>query len=150
MGPVLLEIHGHHFPGRSWHVEGEPCHNLHVGLQVRRDPAGLVPGDSDAAVWSAEIEVVDRSEGVDFRGPAVQGPRGRRFVYLAWGDVGADGSFAMVRRAKLMLDDLMSVAGLADPDRRVVARVDLTDECGGPRCARLRPPALQLGGADPR
>jgi hypothetical protein len=123
MGFVLLEIHGHHFPGRSWHVDGEPCHHLHVGLQVRHDPAGLVPGDSDAAVWSAEIEVVDRGEGADFRGPPC--------------------------KAKLMLDDLTSVAGLGDPGRRVVARVDLTDECGGPRCARLRAPALQLGGADP-
>ena len=28
--------------------------------------------------------------------------------------------------------------------RQVIARVDLTDDCGGPRCARLRPPALSL------
>jgi hypothetical protein len=105
---VLLEIHGHHFPGRTWQVEGRPCHNLHVGLQVLRDPTGLVPGDSDTAIWSTEIEIVDLSEGADFRGPAVQGRRGSRFIYLTWGDVRPDGSFAMVRRAKLMLDDLTS------------------------------------------
>jgi len=29
-------------------------------------------------------------------------------------------------------------------DTRVIAQVDLTDECGGPRCARLRPPALAV------
>lgn len=141
---MLLEIHGYNLPGRSWHLDGQPCHNVHVGLQVRRDPAGLVPGDSDAAEWSTEIEIVDREGRVDFRGPAVQGRPGDRFVYLTWGDVRPDGSFAMVRRAKLMFDDIAALPGLTDPDRRVVARVDLTDDCGGPRCARLRPPALQL------
>jgi hypothetical protein len=63
-----------------------------------------------------------------------RGP-GARFVYLTWGDVAADGSFTMFRRAKLKH---------ADDTWQVIARVDLTDECGGPRCARLRPPALTL------
>jgi hypothetical protein len=35
------------------------------------------------------------------------------------------------------------VAGAGDTGQ-VIARVDLTDDCGGPRCARLRPPALTL------
>jgi hypothetical protein len=141
---VLLEIHGHHFPGRSWHVDGEPCHNLHVGLQVRRDPDSLVPGDSLAAVWSTQIEVLERGGEVDFRGPAVQGKRGARFAYLTWGDVRPDATFVIVRRAKLMLDDLLVFDPLANPDQAVVARVDLTDDRGGPRCARLSPPALEL------
>ena len=41
--------------------------------------------------------------GVDLRGPAVHGRKGERFLYLTWGDVGADDSFAMFRRAKLMI-----------------------------------------------
>lgn len=49
-GAVLLEIRGHHFPGRSWHLDTGPCDNVHVGIQVRRDPADLVPGDSEDAV----------------------------------------------------------------------------------------------------
>lgn len=134
---MLLEIHGHNFPGRSWHLDTGPCDNVHVGIQVRKEPADLVPGDSRSAVWRTEIEVVDRDGESDFRGPAVHGSRGARFVYLTWGDVGRDGSFTMFRRAKLMLDDLPR----AD---EVIASVDLTDERGGPRCARLRPPALRL------
>ena len=141
---MLLEIHGHHFPGRFWHVDAEPCDNLHVGLQVRRDPTDLVRGDTETAVWSTDIEVVERPEGLDFCGPAVQGRPGSRFVYLTWGNVGPDDSFTMVRRAKLMLDDLIDITALTDPGLRVVAHVDLTDECGGPRCARLRPPAVQV------
>ncbi len=108
-----------------------------------------MPGDSESAVWSTTIEVLDRPDHpdagrIDFRGPAVQGKRGSRFVYLTWGDVRPDGTFVLVRRAKLMLDDLLPFDPLADPDQTVVARVDLTDECGGPRCARLRAPALEL------
>lgn len=145
MGLVLLEIHGHHLPGRSWHLEDGPCHNVHVGIQVGRDPSGLVPGDSPSADWQLEIEVLERDSGTDFRGAAVQGRRGARFVYLTWGDLDDAGDFTMFRRAKLMLDDLAPlVSEGGGPDQHVVATVDLTDERGGPRCARLRPPALQI------
>lgn len=141
---VLLEIHGYHFPGRSWHIDGRACHNVHVGIQVGREPADLVPGDSDEAVWRVDLNVVEGDDGLDFRGPAVQGRRGERFVYLTWGDVSAEGAFTMFRRAKLMLADLATVVRADRPHQRLVARIDLTDECGGPRCARLRPPALEF------
>jgi len=138
---VLLKILGHHLPGRSWDVDGRPCGNVHVGIQVGREPAELVPGDADAATWTTEVTVRTLDDGaLDFRGPAVQGRRGERFVYLTWGDVGTDGSFDMFRRAKLMLDDVAAVA----VDGQVTASVHLTDQHGGPRCARLRPPALEL------
>ena len=84
-----------------------------------------------------DVELVERDGERDFRGPAVQGRRGERFVYLTWGEV-RDGTFSMFRRAKLMLDDVPDSAG-----EIVTARVDLTDECGMPRCARLRAPALE-------
>lgn len=87
---MLLEIRGHHFPGRFWHVDADPCDNLHVGLQVHRDATDLVRGDTETAVWSTDI------------------------------------------------------TALTDPGLRVMAHVDLTDEYGGPRCARLRPPAVQV------
>ena len=76
----------------------------------------------------------------------MQGKRGERFVYLTWGDLAAGGAFRMFRRAKLMLDliDDATIANANDDGRRLVATVDLTDERGGPRCARLRPPALAL------
>lgn len=138
---MWLEIRGHHLPGRSW---GEHP-NVHVGIQLGREPASLVAGDEASATWSTEIRVRDRAGDPDFAGPAVQGRPGERFVYLTWGNVADDGSFAMFRRAKLMLADVASlVSSPPDADCRVVATVDLTDECGGPRCARLRPPALTL------
>jgi hypothetical protein len=139
--PMLLQIQGHHLPGRVWRTRDEYYDNIHVGIQVGREPRDLVRADAESSSWTIPIEVVPRGDGLDFRGAAVQGRPGARFVYLTWGDIGEDGSFAMFRRAKLMLTDL---APLAPDAQRVIARVDLTDECGAPRCARLKPPALTL------
>ncbi|MBA3743711.1 DUF5990 family protein [Sporichthya sp.] len=131
----MVEIRGHNFPGRAWGVYA----NVHCGIQLGREPVELVAGDVVSAVWTISIEVLP---GPDFRGPAVQGKKGERFVYLTWGEVGADGTFTMFRRAKLMLADVAAAArSSAD---RVVATVDLSDSCGAPRCARLKPPVLSL------
>jgi hypothetical protein len=119
--------------------------NVHVGVQVRRDPDGLVPGDARSASWDVEVGlVVDRDGAIDFRGPAVHGTRGERFLYLTWGDVGDGGTFEMFRRAKLMLHRIEpSLVREADrQDVALVATVELTDERGGPRCARVVPPAI--------
>lgn len=143
---VLLTILGHHLPGRSWDVDGRPCGNVHVGIQIGREPAELVLADADTATWTTEITMRTLDDGsLDFRGPAVQGRRGERFVYLTWGDVGAAGSFSMFRRAKLMLEDVGAVAAESgNANGQVTASVHLTDDCGGPRCARLRAPALEV------
>ena len=116
--------------------------NVHVGVQVRRDAAHLVRADEPEASWDVEVEVVRKAD-LDFRGPAVQGKRGDRFIYLTWGDVGPNGSFEMFRRAKLMLDrvepQLIESAIEADC---LEATVDLTGDDGGPLCARVDPPAV--------
>lgn len=127
---MRLVIRGQNFPGRNCGSYA----NIHVGLQVKREPVDLVPGDAAAAEWVTEI----RTDDGDFRGPAVQGKKGARFVYLTWGTVEGD-AFTMFRRAKLMLADLPTEHG------EVTVDVDLTDECGMPRCARLKPPAIQIG-----
>jgi hypothetical protein len=142
---MLLQIQGHHLPGRVWHAEDVVHENVHVGIQVGTEPRELVRGDAKTTDWTVPLEVVARDSGLDFRGPAVQGRRGARFVYLTWGDVGADGSFTMFRRAKLMLADLEPFVADA---QTVTARVHLTDDRGGPRCARLESPALTLARAD--
>jgi len=141
---MLLEILGHHLPGRSW--RSGDCHydNVHVGIQVGKNPHDLVRADAKTSSWAVPIDVVTRGGALDFRGPAVQGRPGARFVYLTWGNIGDDGSFTMFRRAKLMLVDVEELVAAAGDEARVIARVDLTDDCGGPRCARLRSPALEL------
>lgn len=133
MAGVRLVIEGHHLPGAT----SAGHKNVHVGIQLGREPAELVRADSPSARWVTEIDLVGRDGRPDFRGPAVQGKRGERFVYLTWGEVsGAD--FAMFRRAKLMLADAPEVGA----GEELAASVHLTDDRGCPRCARLRPPAL--------
>ena len=144
--PMLLQIRGYRLPGRVWQSRDEQYDNIHVGIQDGKEPRELVRGDAETPSWTVPIDVVAREGGLDFRGTAVQGRPGARFVYLTWGDVDADGSFALFSRAKLMLADLESVvagAGAGDTGQ-VIACVDLTDECGGPRCARLKPPTLRI------
>ena len=125
---MRLVIRGHHLPGRTC----GPYDDVHVGLQIGRDPADLVPGDADEAIWVTEI----RTDG-DFHGPAVQGRKSDRFIYLTWGTF-TNGTFTMFRRAKLTLADLPE--GLDE----VTVDLHLTDETGMPRCARLSAPALRI------
>ena len=110
MGRVRVAITGINLPGRVFcPAEGAAMGNVHVGVQVRRDPAQLVRADRPEAHWQVEVEVV-RKDGVhDFRGPAVQGRRGDRFIYLTWGEVSSNAEFDMFRRAKLMLDRIEPV-----------------------------------------
>jgi hypothetical protein len=88
--------------------------------------------------------VVDQDLQLDFRGPAVHGKRGERFLYLTWGNVDADWAFRMFRRAKLMLNraEVKIVERAVASNKALVATVRLTDERGGPRCARVDPPAI--------
>ena len=117
--------------------------NVHVGVQLRRDPAQLVRADEADPLWEVDVNVARSSGRVVFGGPAVHGKRGDRFIYLTWGNVGPDDVFEMFRRAKLMLDrvepHLIEAAIEAGCLR---AEVNLTGGDGGPRCARVDPPAV--------
>src|SRR6476469_984166 len=131
--PMLLQIQGHHLPGRVWQTRDEHHDNIHVGIQVGKEPRDLVRGDAETTSWPIPIEVVAREGALDFRGAAVPGTPGARCLDLPWGD--EVGSLTMLRRAKLMLADLEPCV-TGPGDTRVVAQVGLADECGGPRCAR--------------
>ena len=100
-----LRIVGHDLPGRSF----EGARNVHVGVQRRSEVIDLVPGDAESAEW--EVYVDHR------RGPYVHGRGDERFVYLSWGELGAEGSFEMFRRAKLHLPDPLAGRVAALPER---------------------------------
>jgi hypothetical protein len=81
---MRLVIRGRDLPGAS----RPGFDRIGVGLQVRSVPVGVVAGDAASAQWETEVSVVDD----DFRGPAVHGKRGERFVYLTWGTSRTAGS----------------------------------------------------------
>ena len=126
---MRLRIEGHTLLGRN----PAQHRDVQVGIQVRREPAEVVSADVEHATWEVEVTESYAADVRDFHGPAVQGKLGERFVYLT-GLEGPDAT--MFRRAKLMLDG-------APEAPSVTARVDLTDDSGLPRCARLRPPAVE-------
>jgi uncharacterized protein DUF5990 len=72
---MRLVIRGHHLPGRTC----GPYASIHVGTQVKGEAVGLGPADAARAEWVAKIW----TQGGDFRGPAVQGKKGDRFLYLS-------------------------------------------------------------------
>ena len=139
--PLPVRIEGTSLPGR---VFCEHQH-VHVGVQCRQEPAGLVPGDAEAAAFDLTVDILPAAGGGwDFRGPYVHGKPGERFLYLTWGDHPPGGGFTMFRRAKLHLSPLDTdlVERAAAPGHRLVARLALTDARGGPRCASIRPPDI--------
>ncbi len=144
---MRLQIDGAHLPGRRCGPMelGEVYENVHVGVGRWEDAAELVPGDAPSARWEADVAATSADDGsYDFRGPLVQGRRGDRFVYLNWGTLADDGTFAMFRRAKLILSEVPPplVAQALGEHATLACTVDLTDEIGQPRCARVRPPAI--------
>ena len=142
---MRIGIRGRNLPGRRFSCADGPYENVHVAVQSGTEPLGLVPGDSPSASWDIEVRVAIDDDGhLDFRGPVVHGKRGDRFIYLTWGEVADDPPFTMFRRAKLMLNriDADLVRTAEKSDRPLIAAIDLTDDRGGPRCARVDPPAL--------
>lgn len=113
-----------------------PGGNVHVGVQRGREVVDLHPGDAAGGEWSFEVRVKPVDGGLDFGGPYVHGKRGDRFVYLSWGVV-EGGTFRMFRRAKLHFADAPADVLATGA---VTCRVRMTDACGNPRCARVRPP----------
>ena len=142
---MQIVIVGRDLPGRSFISDGKPLDQVHVGVQVRADAEQLVAGDAPSARWVLEVKHSTNDDGsIEFKGPAVHGKRGERFLYLTWGNLGAAGTFAMFRRAKLMLNrvDPALIEAAASGQRPLVAHVQRTDARGGPRCARVDPPAV--------
>jgi hypothetical protein len=136
-----VRIVGVNLPGRDWGA----YENIHVGVQRKAEVVDIFPADVAEAVWEFEMA----HDNGDFRGPYVQGRKGDRFFYLSWGSVGGDGTFAMFRRAKLMLAaiDGQVIEDAARPGHRLEATLGLTGGDGGPRCAALRPPAISWSAA---
>jgi hypothetical protein len=43
----LLQIRGYHLPGRVWQSHDQRYDNVHVGIQVGKEPRELVRGDAE-------------------------------------------------------------------------------------------------------
>jgi Family of unknown function (DUF5990) len=111
---VQIRIEGSDLPGGSCGSSPDSRgghHNIHVGVQHRnrRDELfGLVPAGAPSATWTLDCSTTTSAAGPDLRGPYIQGPPGRRFIYLSWGTVDDSALFTVFRRAKLWVDAIPS------------------------------------------
>jgi len=140
---LKLELRDKHQPGRTF----DAFENVHIGLQRQKAAVDLFRGDAENIGWVFEIEsTVSNGSEIDFRGPYVHGTPGERFIYLSWGDVGADGTFTMFRRAKVMLNAVEPrLLQMASAGRTLSGSFSLTEARGrgGPLCTTLRPPLIE-------
>ncbi|MFD3456907.1 DUF5990 family protein [Streptomyces sp. NPDC058691] len=145
---MRIRIEGHDLPGRTQACgpQGSVYTDVHVGIQRRNRPAELLdlqPADAASVAWNLDCVTAPAPEGVDLKGPHVQGGPGGRFVYLSWGAVDAAGGFTMFRRAKLMLDAVdRDVLARSARSGLLVGTLGLTDGGGHPVCAAVRPPRI--------
>jgi hypothetical protein len=140
-GSLPITIRATDLPGRTC----GPYQEIEVGLQVGREAHDSVPADANRARWSTVARVVPiRSGGVGLRGPAIHGRGEERFLYLVWRAKAAKGP-EMFRRAKLQLDAVppAMIFKAVSEGLALVADLPLTDHCGAPLCASVRPPIIR-------
>jgi uncharacterized protein DUF5990/ankyrin repeat protein len=148
-GPTLgIEIHGVDFPGSSCGPgpNGEMVEDIHVGLAHRRNIVELVPGDSVEARWLFDVAVRrDDAGSIVFGGPYVLGSKTDRHFGLRWVTLTNENELEVFRGAKLRMADIdpSLIEEALRANRRLVARLVMTDGDGLPICARVRPPSVE-------
>jgi hypothetical protein len=120
---------------------GETWSNVHVGVQRGQDVDEIKPATGKKLGWTLPVTFTAD----DVRGPHVQGKKGDRFVYLAWGVADDAATFGMFRRAKIFF--ATAPPHLVDVARNkggvLEAQLPGTDARGGPNCGGIRPPGIE-------
>jgi hypothetical protein len=134
-----MRIEGRDLPGG----DDLRLRNVHVGVQRKAEVVERFPVTAATAVWEFDVTVREVDDLLDVGGPFVHGRPGARFLYLSWGNVAGD-RFDMFRRAKLMFGDIPTalLRDVFENGGLLAGELGLTDECGDPRCARVRPPDI--------
>ena len=155
---LRMAIEGVDLPGARCNPDagGHAYVNVHAGVTTSVPPNGgprvvpvgrrhvvdIVRGDAQSARWDFNVTLRRYDDQLDIVGENVGGPRGRRTVGLAWGEVTEDGAFVLFRGLGLRFADIdpALIDEAARTGARLVAHLRLTDARGNPRCASVRPP----------
>ncbi len=137
MARIELEILCRKLPGLVCNGHN----NVRLGLQLGDEVIADVAADAAEAKFTVIIDVI-LSQGehrFDFRGAAVHGKPGDRFIYLSWGERHGN-VWQMFRRAKLKITAPMNllVEQAIKSGVPLVAEIDMTDVKGGPICGSLK------------
>ena len=142
---MRIRIEGSDLPGRRGGSGADSLrrNNVHVGVHRKAEVVERVPASAESASWELDVTAREVDGLLDVGGPFVHGRPGARFLYLSWGNV-SDSGFEMFRRAKLMFGDIPTslLRAAFEGGGVLVGSLGLTDACGEPRCARVRPPDI--------
>jgi hypothetical protein len=132
-------------PGAEFHDEEKGLHyrDVHVGIQYGENVIETVRGDAKKAEFEPVFRVAPIDGGTtNFLGPFAKGVKTERFFYLSWGELHASGLFRMFRRAKIHLSHLKwaQVERAVKANKPITVELSLTDKCGWPLCASVKPP----------
>ncbi len=118
-----------------------PPPNVAWALQLGRTDLLPPTQRSPHLEFEATVRVVSGTTGEpDFRGPAVQGPRGGRFIYLTSGTRAGQHGSPWDRRAKVSLEGLRPLLAQQGGEAQgaiAVATIAGTSRDGGPACASV-------------
>jgi Family of unknown function (DUF5990) len=134
---VEIDIEGIDGPGRA--CPGPD--GVAIGIQRDKDVIDPVPSSTESPRFHATIDITGEGEATDFRGPFVHGPKGDRFLYLAWVGI-RDG--ALHARIKLKFADIdpALLAQAAGSGAVIKGRVQLVNAQGKPASGSVRPPRV--------
>lgn len=140
MTTATIRVVGRNLPGDR--VDDRD--HVHVAVQHGKVAEQFVPGSAVRAEFEVAVRVVNTNpDGVDLRGPFVQGGPGARFLYLCWGELAGDGEFARFGRIKVPLTPLPAeVAAALREGGTVWAELSLTNPDGRPRYASIPASAI--------
>ena len=105
---------------------------------IPESPHQPIKGD---VVFDLAITVVDKAGSPNFLGEYVQGPAGRRFIYVDVGKYAGQHNAPWARRMIIRLDEVTwaLVDKATKPGKRLEARINGTGSDGGPSCATVVP-----------
>jgi hypothetical protein len=135
-----------------------PTTSLRIRLTLIDPPAGVTYGiqRGKGAKYSVDfaqtpkrgdvtfdfaVDVVERNGAANFLGEYVQGPPGRRFIYVDVGKYAGQDRTPWARRTIIRLDGITSsmVRRASKAGHRLAARIRGTGSDGGPSCATVAP-----------
>jgi hypothetical protein len=127
-------------------VLGAPPKGVTYGIQRGRGAAYEVdfaqqPTRGDITFEFALTVAKAKGSGPNFLGEYVQGPTGRRFIYVDVGKYAGQSQTPWARRMIIRLDDVTwpLIEKATKPGKRLEARIAGTGDDGGPSCATVRP-----------
>lgn len=111
-----------------------PVPGVAYAVQRGKDDIEQVQSSTGAdLLFVIEVLVLAKNSGLDFGGPNVQGPLGKRFIYITSGVRAGQSGSCWDRRAKVPLPTLEGSANDA-----LVGRMAGTAKDGGPACASIQ------------